>query len=637
MILRPALLAAFLAVAAGASAQPVERPLLMEGTQSVFQRILTRPGAPLHPAPEAAETVRLPAFQPFYVYERRGDWLRVGRTQRGGTDGWLAAASVVDWRQNIVGAFTNPSNRQRSLLFAGEEGLRGLMEHEALAEMQAGLLAQADAGTLPPEAGVVAAEPDTYVSLRDSLYIMPILDFVEDLHPLTYEDNLLMQVAVVPQEEAPAAAAGPPPPAGEFDAGVVFVLDTTRSMGPFIERTRRALARIIMEIEGTDVGARLNFGVIGFRDNPGAVPGLEYRTRTLIPLERRTSQADVLAALGEATQVTTANSPGFNEDSLAGVEDAIDTIDWEQGGADPFDGRYVILITDAGPKDPRDPNTRSPIGPAELQRDAEGKGIVVMTLHLKTPAGGEANHAYAAEQYGQLSRFGQSRFYFPIEGGAEDGFESTVERVVTALTDHVRLALGEATVLDEAETGSDLADLGRALQLRYLGRREGTRPPDVIEGWLSQKAVENPRAVAVEPRLLITKSEMATMASLLDNLLRLAESNRDDEGAETFFAQVQGVVADMATNPDNVVTADARTLGGALEYLERLPYRSQLLQMTQEIWSESAMRRRPVIDGMRQKLTQYRKWLYDGSVWTALYEGAPDGEHVFAMPFDVLP
>ena len=49
------------------------------------------------------------------------------------------------------------------------------------------------------------------------------------------------------------------------------------------------------------------------------------------------------------------------------------------------------------------------------------------------------------------------------------------------------------------------------------------------------------------------------------------------------------------------------------------------------------MNRRVILDGMRQKLTQYRKWLLDPEVWTALHEGAPDGEHVFAMPFDVLP
>jgi hypothetical protein len=47
--------------------------------------------------------------------------------------------------------------------------------------------------------------------------------------------------------------------------------------------------------------------------------------------------------------------------------------------------------------------------------------------------------------------------------------------------------------------------------------------------------------------------------------------------------------------------------------------------------------RRAILDGMRRKLVQYRKWLLDPGVWTTLTADAADGDHVFAMPFDVLP
>jgi serine/threonine-protein kinase PpkA len=59
--------------------------------------------------------------------------------------------------------------------------------------------------------------------------------------------------------------------------------------------------------------------------------------------------------------------------------------------------------------------------------------------------------------------------------------------------------------------------------------------------------------------------------------------------------------------------------------------------MTPQRWSESAMTRSTIIGGIRQKLVLYGRWLRDPSVWTPLYDGAPDGEHVFAMPFDTLP
>ncbi|WP_237400095.1 vWA domain-containing protein [Rhodovulum sulfidophilum] len=635
--LRPALSAFAIVLFFAQSGAALAHPLLVEDTSTVYQRVLTRPGAPLHEAPDGPETSRYPAFQPLYVFARQEGWIEVGPSATAAPAGWVAADTVVDWKQNIVATFTNPADRARSLMFRTEDDLRGFMEDEALVATQARLIEKAETGMLAPEDGVVAIEPENYVNIRDRFYILPILDFVEDLHPMTYDANLLLKVASVPlRDELPVAAAEASSSAGDFDAGVVFVFDTTKSMQPYIERTRKALARIIFDINGTDIGERINFGIEAFRDNPEAAPGLGYRTREVIPLERRINQLPVLEAI-DNTRTATVSSPGFNEDSLAGVEDAIRRTDWDRtGSGDPFDARYVILVTDAGPKDPRDPNARSEIGPVEIQRDAEGRNIVIMTLHLKTDAGA-ANHDYAAERYRQLSRFAGRQFYYPIEGGSEQAFEDTVTALVTALTDHVRMALGQAQVLAPEDRDEDLEFLGHALQLAWLGAREGTRAPDVFESWVTEKAAEKPRALALEPRLLVTKNEMATMAELLDNLVRLAEGTRGEEEARGFFRQVRGVIAQMAQNPDRLVATDADSLGGALEYLERLPYRSQLLQTDEARWMSGPMVRREIIDGMRQKLTQYRKWLYDPSVWTALYEGAPDGEQVFAMPFDILP
>ena len=627
-----ALAALFLAQPAAAQAT---RPLLVEGTHSVYQRVLTRPGAALHSGPGGAETRRYPAFQPLYVFARDGDWIEVGPSVTAPPQGYVAAAEVVPWKQNIVGAFTNPAGRARQLLFGTEAELRSLLDDEDSRARQSRLLGEAEAGRTGGADGVVAVEPEDYVNIRENLYLMPILDFVEDVHPLNYEELLLMKVASVPKRAAPPPAA-PAPDLSAFNVGIVFVLDTTKSMDPYIERTHRVLERTVERLRGTDVGEHVNFGLIGFRDDEDRVPEVEYRTKVLLPLERRPDQTAVLSAIA-GTTTARASTIGFNEDSLAGVEDAIDRIDWDQGasGGPPVSARYVILVTDAGPKDPSEPNARSRIGPAELQRDAEGKNIVLITLHLKTPAGGEANHQYAETQYRALSRFAGLDFYFPIEGGSEDAFEAVTDRLVTAITDHVRLVEGQAPAQPPSEADDRMVELGRAMRLAYLGAARGTEPPAVIEGWLTDKAEDNPAKLAVEPRLLLTKNELATMAELLEKLTTLAEAGSADP--RDFFEQVRGVLAQMATDPNRVVNAEADTLGGALEYLEFLPYRSQLLQMTADRWGQSAMVRREIIDGMRQKLTQYRKWLYDPAVWTPLEEGAPDGDWVFAMPFDVLP
>lgn len=608
------------------------RPLLREGTQTVYERVLTRPGAPLHATAGGPETRTFPAFQPLYVFARQGDWIEIGPSVTAPPEGWVAAATVVDWKQNIVGAFTNSAGRKRQLIFRSEADLQALLNDEDSRALQDRLLAAADAGQGGGDAGVVSVEPAEYVNIRDDLYLMPILDFEEVLNPVNYEDLLLMKVASVPKREAPApGAADAATAAAAFDVGIVFVMDTTRSMDPYIERTRAVLERTVERLQGTDIADHVNFGLVGFRDDEDQVPGIEYRTRTILDLARREDQSPVIQAIA-GTRAATVSTIGFNEDSLAGVEDAVDRIDWDQDGH-PISARYVILVTDAGPKDPRDANARSRIGPAELQRDAEGKNIVVITLHLKTPAGGEANHAYAEAQYHRLSRFAGLDFYFPIEGGSEDAFEAVTDRLVTAITDHVRTIRGEAPAAPP-DPDDRMAELGRAMQLAWLGAEQGTPPPDVIEGWLSDKATDDATRLAVEPRLLLTKNELATMAEYLDRLTTLAEEGGDPHD---FFDQVRSVLSQMATDPNRAVNASADSLGGAIEYLQFLPYRSQLLDMTADRWGQSAMQRREIIDGLHQKLAQYRKWLYDPGVWTALEDDTPDGDRVFAMPFDVLP
>ncbi len=633
---RPTLLAGLM-IALSTSLSPVQaqtpdRPLLAEGRKTVYQRVLTRPKALSYPSPDADPSKTIPAFQPLYVYARQPGWFQVGPSISAGPESWVKDTDVVPWKQNIVAAFTNAAGRERQFLFASEDKLRGLMEHEALRQMQTKLLADVAAENVPAESGIVAAEPPEYVNIVDQLYLMPILDFVQDLHPLNYEENLLLKLASVPLREGGKAAID-----GNFDAGIVFVFDTTQSMDPYISRTQKAVERIIGDLQGTEIGDRVQFGVVAFRDNTGVAPGLEYRTRTLLPLARREDQTPVIATIRAATRVANVNSPGFNEDSLAGVEDAVELTNWEPAGNDPFDARIVILITDAGPKDARDANARSAIGPSELQRAAEDKGVAIMTLHLQTGAGGAAQHAWAARQYKALSRFNDTSFYYPISDGSPQEFEATVTRLVTAMGDMIRVARDESPLLNPGEAGQELVNLGLAMQLAYLGQLKGTQAPDVIEGWASEKAVEDPSRQAIEPRLLVTKNEMATMADLLDKLLTLGEQSRSDADASDFFAQVRDVVGQMAQNPDRLINPDSDTLGGALEFLEDLPYESQLMLTTESRWGSSAMLRRTILDGMRQKLVQYRKWLHDPDVWTALYRGAPDGEYVFAMPFDVLP
>ena len=209
------------------SAQAQERPLLVEGKTTLYQRVLARPDASLHESPGGAaldEAVR--PFDIFYVFARDGDWVEVGHTAEGPTLGWLATDKVIDWNQAIVVSFSNPAARERSLLFQDQKAIIDLLNSEDLVGQVRALREQAVAGTLAADSTVVSIEPETYVDIQEQFYILPILEHEITFNPLNYEELKLLEVASIPQSFTPTQE----PPSREeilrdYKVGVLFVID----------------------------------------------------------------------------------------------------------------------------------------------------------------------------------------------------------------------------------------------------------------------------------------------------------------------------------------------------------------------------------------------------------------------------
>ncbi len=635
--LRSFILAAF--VVFGGLAPPSafaedRRPLLVEDRQTVYQRVLTRPAATLHAEPDGGVVETFSPFEPLYVYDRGAEWLEVGRSMFRGPDGWVRTEAVVPWRQNIVAAFTNPAGRERNLFFDEREQLQFVLNHEASVETAERYRTASIDGAPIPESGVLAVEPGEFVDIRNRFYLLPILDFVEDFHPMTFDPFLMLKVASLPLDDEPVLGDPTPDTMADFDAAVVFVIDTTMSMDPFIDETLDQMRDAVNRIGDTDIGERVHFGLWGFRDSAEAAPGLDYRTREYLPLARRDGFDAIIEAL-DGMEATRTNSPGFPEDSIAGVEDAIEKTNWAPDGR-AFGGRYVVLVTDASPKAPGDPNARSDLDPRSLQERARELGIAIMTLHLKTPSGA-ANHGAAENAYRTLSRFDDATFYYPIEGGEREAFGRQVRAFVDGFSNHVREAMGEAPEPTGVED-PNLDRLGLAMRLAYLGERTGAGAPPVFESWVSDKALEDGRVNALQPRLLITKNELSTLRTVVHTVLDLAERGQGGRDQVSFFNQIKEAMVRMSQNPDTLVHTDFDTLGGAFgEVLADLPYQSEIMEITESRWMNSSTLQREVLDRLRGRLLLYERWHDDPANWTALAENAPDGEHVFAMPFSALP
>ena len=619
-------------------------PLLVEGTSTIFQRVLTRPGAPRSDEPSGPAVGAYPAFQPLYVFGREGDWVEVGGAVALPPEGWVPEDSVIPWRHNIVAAFANPAGRERQLLFKDLESLDYLIYHEALVSLSRRWRQSAEGGNPLEESGVISIEPSEYVDITDpeTFYILPILEFVEDFHPMNAELFLKMRVASIPLvEEDPEVTAKREEALRQADAGILLVLDSTTSMEPYIEETLEAVSEMVARIKGGDIGDRVHFGVIGFRDNPLAAPGLEYRVREFQPLSREAAPDAAMIALSRM-QAARVSSPGFDEDSYAAVRHALEETDWAPDG-NAYAKKLVVLVTDAGPKRLGDPNAESDINAIALRNMAKELGVGLISIHLRTPDG-IANHDHAEEQYRELTSQLGLVFYYPVTGGRDDfghAIRTTIESVMTQLENNLR---GELTEIPEPDADGRLPDgveldiLGLAMELAYLGEVLDTRAPDVFKAWISDRALEDARKIAVEPRLLMSKNQLSTMREVLAEVLEVGERTQGGNNSGDFFNQLKGAVSRMAADPRALVNAEFDTLGSAFgEFLDGLPYRSRVMEITEDRWENMGTGRRQIIDDLRGRFLLYERWHDDPDLWVPLYENAPDGEHVYAMPFEALP
>ncbi|MDE6734687.1 MAG: VWA domain-containing protein, partial [Desulfovibrio sp.] len=182
-LLFPLLLAAafsFTAAPSGAA-----QPLLQEGKKSVFQRVVTHPGAKLYAGPEAgAATLResIPTFTALYIYDRQGDRLQVGAGSDK-ADGWIDKALVTEWPQAITMVLTDRTGREPVLFFRNHDGLEQACRADDLKGLLAGYRQELASGKeLPADYPVIATEPAASAVAEKNFYLLPVLSIDDQFY-----------------------------------------------------------------------------------------------------------------------------------------------------------------------------------------------------------------------------------------------------------------------------------------------------------------------------------------------------------------------------------------------------------------------------------------------------------------------
>ena len=371
--------------------------------------MLIRPDATLRN--EDGTETPLTAFSVHYVYHQaegpEGQVLAIGPSTRG-AEGWIDAARTEDWRTMLVMSYAPRTGRDRTVFFASKDDVHDVLDAGADAvDVISEIHGRIAAGTHDP-VRIVAIEPELTVDAVERPYLMPVLDFEQAFTPFLGEVTIL-QLAALNRDSTDTRGLGARPvgedritteaDARDFRVGVAFVIDTTRSMGPYIDRAKSFVAEISAGLSERGLRDRFDFALVGFRDNLEAARGVEYLRTVYRDFGDSAGDATLLADVARM-EPAAAPTRDWREDAFAGIDLAISSLDWEQ-----VDTRLVFLITDASPRSVGDALASDPgMGPETIMAMASQRNISLFVLHMQTE---EASAV--SREHGRLRRRGAGR------------------------------------------------------------------------------------------------------------------------------------------------------------------------------------------------------------------------------------
>ncbi len=649
--------ATWLVLVWGAAAQAADRaPLLQPGKKSLYQRVVTHPGAVLYAGPEqGAPAVRNPVrtFTVLYVYGRQDRRLEVGAGTRG-AEGWIDAHAVTEWPQALTMLLTDRLGRQPVLFFRDHQSLlQTCLSEDPGARIAAfnTRIRQAATDPLPADFPVIAAEPDDEAGAvsRDRFYLLPVLAVDERFGDMTR----LLRVAGIDPGGGGGAGTGNPVPA-ELKTALAVVVDTTISMKPYIEQTKRMLRGIFDELEQSPHGDKTAFAVVAYRNNTVKSPGLEYTARVIADFTTVRNREELEAALRGLDEARV-STHAFNEDVMAGVKEAVDRLSWEG-----YASRVMLLVGDAGPLPGSDPAAATGMDPAEMADYLKARNIWLTAVHLRTPAG-RRDYASAQRAYLTLSRLADNTSsYIALDARTPEAGAAEFGRVGKALAEgYVKLAAAaaEGRMLprpDESRPETDpeararqiAAGTGYAMQLEFLGAQRRNALPGVVDAWIADadlaRLARDPQAapvIAARPAVLLTKNQLSDLATRIRIVIDEAERTRRTDSRD-FFEGLISAAAQLARDPAQFSGNPGRNLartGVLSEFLEGLPYRSEVLMLREEDWyNKSIGEQTAFINRLKSRLARYEEYDRDRAGWESF--GAPDpGDWVYRVPLDMLP
>ena len=280
-------------------------------------------------------------------------------------------------------------------------------------------------------------------------------------------------------------------------------------------------------------------------------------------------------------------------------------MEWSEHAA-----RYLVLITDAGPRPGTDPLSSTGLDAKALRQIARDKGVAIFVLHLLTESN-KADHEDAAKQYRELARFpGIGSLYYAVPTGDVGEFWTCTRHPcrpdhhagANGRRGHNRYRSAGEPIPNAnprlAELQSKVAKLGYALRMEHLQRQLMCRIDThaVRRMLLLDRDIRDPQRACWTCRSCDRGAFRSARHS--QGVLETAEEGL--LSPQNFLNELKSLAATIARDPEQLGSTTATTagegnsladLGFMREYIEDLPYTGEVMDLSLEDWETWPARR----------------------------------------------
>jgi hypothetical protein len=385
---------------------------------------------------------------------------------------------------------------------------------------------------------------------------------------------------IAPSPKLYNKAQSPQPQGGQIVMGydIVFVIDSTKSMGKYFIPTTEVLQSFIKHVQKhARVGKEkipLRMGLLFYRDRllDKENCAIEFITRWGKHL---TSHIEGVIRALKGAEETNCDSEEEAEAVLDALNRVLD-VQWQDNSF-----KIIILVGDAPPH-PLDSKNKNPmkLSVPFIIKEADKKQVRFLTFKL-----GNDDKAFKTLALGAKPDNRGRYQYIPIHSD----FEAFKTHLLTAMRkewDIVRKAIkvikrGGASALDKPDIRKafDIKDYeALIIKARLPPSHNSQGFPEFVTGWIPQQ-IQN--RLAVDEFIFMDKGRLTILTNNLSLIARAAKrGNQNNGGYDAFLKTVKNVFASITKVPALKLFQSGESLDRILQRINILPFKTDILAFT---------------------------------------------------------